>query len=255
MVWEQYPQLPHDIDSLQHFSDSEQHDLGHSEQEYLAIQKRLDTVNTELAALYGKGDHLVDSFSKTENYKKILDSTAGSLREEYLNELDRKIPVVLSERKLEDGTDGMYYADDSEQDAHVFISTKKENTTNITTSVHELTHKATLYSLSFSEKSMDALRQDAMDAIEANRDSLLIRYPNLDTFAVYLSDPAEIIARMNSTRFWLHKNDPSYDATKPFTKTDYDTLFNNFADLPYDVQQLMDVFSYEDDFITNMNTY
>ncbi len=257
MVAAQDPKLVDDIDSLEKLRDVEKENLTDpdNDEDVSSIKKRLDGLKGQIDSLYGKANHAMDSLSETERYKQVLDSTVGELQAGYLSELNKDIPVVISGKKAPNGDMGRYYREDDEHGASLFISRERGDTAEITTPVHELTHKATEYMLSFSPNSMQALGKEAIDNINENRDSLLMAYPGLDTFYVYLSDPREIISRMSSVRFWLHKHDSAYDVTKPFTEKDYDKLDKNFQTLPSDVQQLMNVFPYKDDFIRDMNTY
>jgi hypothetical protein len=76
-----------------------------------------------------------------------------------------------------------------------------------------------------------------------------------ERWIAYMTDPTEIDARQNSTRFWLYRHFPGYAAGTVFTEEHYDFLEHNRNKLPYDIQQLMELFPEKDVFISNMNTF
>jgi hypothetical protein len=189
-----------------------------------------------------------DSIEATEEFKKEIDARQRKAIDERLVNLKESTYFSITDKKGDMEEDGSY----DPKTKKVFIYKRPDKSAE-TTSVHELTHKSTqadhtfIYNDKFSE-----ITKKAFESAK-NNPSFLGKH-SVESFK-YLSDPSEIDARQNSARFWLFKHFPGYTTNTAFTREHYDFLSKNYESLPYDIQQLMDLFPIGSDFISNMNTY
>ena len=191
-----------------------------------------------------------DSVMATEEFRDKIDSIQDSERKERIDNLEEPTSFSITNLKGKRTEDGSYIPKTKE----VYIYKRKDNDTNETTAVHELTHKSSRgdHVLIYHGDKFDELKSKAYNSIK-NDQNFIEKYGR-EGFD-YLADPTEIDAKQNSARFWLFKHFPGYTAGTTFTEEHYDFLKKNYQKLPYDIQQEMDLFPVKEDFISNMNKY
>lgn len=191
---------------------------------------------------------------KTKDFVVAAETREDSLAKIYLDNLEEPTYFSITSQKAggKDSADGHYIR----KTKGVFISQKDpQETKEITTAVHELAHKASGANNEINTYSWIGIEKRAREAIIKNIDKLVPKYGDVKGVVDYFSNPTEIDARQNSTRFWLYKNLPDYKPDTQFTIEHFNFLTKNYDKLPYDVQQLMDIFSEKEIFIDNMNRY
>ena len=215
--------------------------------EFLKLEKKLNQ-NEELNNL--ENDKLYNFFSqrnsvdKSQRFIDKIDSTNKAEVETRINNLEKPIYFSVTQQKGDFESDGYF----DSQHNRMFIH---HNKNDITTSIHELTHKSTDGNKYIKFKKIFELRASALESINKNAEFFIKKYKGFR----YFIDPSEIDARQNSTRFYLYKKFPDYKADTVFNESHYNFLVKNYNNLPYDVQQLIDIFPDKKIFIYNMNNY
>ena len=218
-----------------------------SNPEFLKLKEKLNQ-GEELNNL--ENNKLYNFFSQKNNVEKSqcfidkIDSTNKAETETRINNLKKPTYFSVTQQKGNIASDGYF---DSQQNK-MFIY---HNKNDITTPIHELTHKSTGGNEYIKFKKFFDLRTSALESINKNAEFFLKKYEGFK----YFIDPSEIDARQNSTRFYLYKNFPDYKVDTFFNKYHFDFLVKNYDNLPYDIQQLIDIFPDKEIFIYNMNNY
>lgn len=189
-------------------------------------------------------------------YDEKLKTNVNRTSKEYDEYLEKKrIELIKNERPLlEKKLNDPYYfsiTDTKPKDLEatgyhdgglkkLFVTTNKnkENKSINTTYIHELSHKA-----------------DNTDVNERTPTINIKRFPNSPNwdqkFFDYVSSPTEIEARKMSTLFYLHKNKKPY---RNLTQDNIIDLYRNKANLPSDINQLLDLFEGQhDDLLKYLN--
>lgn len=192
---------------------------------------------------------------KMADYTEFLDSVKESKSDKYINNLNKPMYFSITEEKSKNQTEDGYYTGKDEKS--IFISKNKKSPNDITTAVHEFSHKSSDgtkgMELGFFRKMNKSI--DTYIYNNKEQQKFLLEKYNKKFIEDYLLNYTEIDARQNSTRFWLYKNKEGYDVTKPFTETDYDFVLKNKDKLPYDIVQLLDLFPSKEVFVKNMNEF
>lgn len=237
---------------------SEDSDGGLSNSEFEEYEKLQDIVYSS-------------DFKNSKLYKSVLDSiieAKSALKEnseKRIEALNEPTYFSITHHKGSLHEDGSY----NTKNKNVFIY-GGEGKDKETTSVHELTHKSTKGNKTIKLEHWLGLRQKAFKSIKENglvkkyaqqiigdyREITQEEYDKLvGDWIDYITNPTEVDARQNSTRFWLYKHFEGYTASTVFTEEHLNFLNKNLKDLPYDIRQLIELFPSKDDFIYNMNTY
>ena len=189
---------------------------------------------------------------KTSNeFSKKVDSVIQLESQIRLKNLQEPSYFSITQQKGKTKIDGMF--DNNGRKVFIYNNPNKKNNNNITTDVHELTHKSTIGNKNIGLHKRMNLSSVAVESVNKNEESFYEKY-NEKGFD-YLANPTEIDAKQNSTRFYLYKKYPGYKAETVFTKEHFLFLKSHYEELPYDIQQLLDLFPDEDVFVKNMNTF
>ena len=184
----------------------------------------------------------------TKEFQNKMREWQNERARERISALKEPTYFSITHQKGNRNSDGSY----NTKTKDVFIYGKKGGHDD-TTAVHELGHKSIKGNIMLlHNNTYDEMYNKAFASAKDNQ-AFFIKYGQKGF--EYLSDPTEIDARQNSVRFWLFKHFPGYTANTTFTEEHYNFLKKSYKDLPYDIQQLMDLFWYSKDFISNMNTY
>ena len=207
---------------------------------------------------------------KTKIFKELLDSIskenseARKTIEGRIRELNEPTYFSITRSKGERHSDGSY----DKNNKAVFISANNSPMEE-TVSAHELSHKSSKGNKDIVFKHWAGLKHEALQSVLKNH--LMKKYyeeagdgkghiseegiRSADQWVDYITNPTEIDARQNSTRFWLHRHFPEYKVDTKFTEEHLDFLKKNYATLPYDIQQLLDLFPEKEIFVKNMNEF
>lgn len=209
-----------------------------------------------------------DYIRHSKLYKELLDSIIvekSGIKDAATNRLKNlHTPTYFSitDFKGKVVPDGTY----DSKDEKIFIYGGKQKARE-TTPIHELTHKSTKGNKAIHLDHWLGLRNAAYESMKKNN---LIRkhvkelanagYSDeivkiMKNWIDYMSNPTEIDARQNSTRFWLYRHFPDFKVNTVFSAEHFEFLKKQYKNLPYDIQQLLDLFPDKDDFINNMNKY
>ena len=181
-------------------------------------------------------------------FKDQIDSIRNNQSVQRLANLHNPSHFAITHQKGDQQEDGYFRP----KDKAVYIYSPKE--LNETTAVHELTHKSTNgNSMLIDNNSYFELAKRAVNSLKLHIDAFAQKHVVEDVD--YLTNPTEIDGRQNSVRFWLYKHFAGYKADSKFTGGHFDFLKERYETLPYDIQQLMDLFPDKDVFIDNMNRY
>ncbi len=184
----------------------------------------------------------------TPEFSEKADSLRAIQKKERILNLNEPTRMYITHYKGDKHADGSY--DPKTKEVYIY---KPRNSTDEVTAVHELTHKSTRgNSLLIYNDSFYKLTEAAYNSAKNNQ-HFINKYGQAGFD--YLSDPTEIDARQNSTRFWLYKHFKGYTPGTPFTSEHYVFLVTHQSELPYDITQLMELFPDRTTFISNMNTY
>jgi hypothetical protein len=211
---------------------------------------------------------------KSELYRSVLDSIAEARSEKNMegikkriNALDEPTYFSITDFKGKRGNDGSFDSNNNKVFLYGGSSKVKE-----TVPIHELTHKSTKgdrgieveHLLKLQDRAKESIQKNGLVKIYIKREAENVGISSMpDTeFAAlvlnwinYVTNPTEIDARQNSTRFWLHKHFKGYTAETVFTEEHFDFLNQNLSTLPYDIKQILELFPDKEDFIYNMNTF
>lgn len=188
-----------------------------------------------------------ETISHSVRFKKMIDSLQSHDGQSRINNLKNPTSMSITHFKGKKVEDGSYNG----KTKKVFIYQSK-GSKDETTSIHELTHKSTNGNELINDNQSSDLRNKAYNLIKQDID-FISKYGQKGFD--YLTDPTEIDARQNSTRFWLYKHFPGYTANTAFNDSHYNLLMKKYKNLPYDIKQLLDLFPDRVIFISNMNQY
>lgn len=211
-----------------------------------------ELVNKEFSDNYWESKEFLKEYYSSDYFKskEYMSEKEAQRRIDNLNEATY---FSITNQKGSKSSDGSY---DIESKS-IFIYGKKDDKRHAeTTAGHELTHKATMGNRLIDPLIALELRNLARESINSRSKEDPYLESKYDFYTLqYLSDPTEIDARQNETRFWLFKHFPGYKADTVFTEEHFDFLQKNYEILPYAMQQLLDIFPRKEVFISNMNKF
>jgi hypothetical protein len=149
----------------------------------------------------------------------VLKSKSDDIRSKSMSDFNKKTYVSITEQKGKEDRDGFY----SPGENKLFIHSKSDDPELYTVPVHELAHKAGFITRSPLPK---------------------------DSGNKYLSDPRERAARHISTRYFLESQGHKFDK---FTDKEFKVLKDAEESLPYDIDQLVQLYGSKNEFIKQMN--
>ncbi len=216
-------------------------------------------VDKEFSDLYLESKKFLADYYNSEYFKNkykaiATDSELQQIVSQRIKNL--KVPTYFSITQLRGKKKEDPYFDP--ETGKLFIPRNSNN--KEVTPIHELTHKSTrVRTGKDTEHSVD-LESKALNSFSRNdtKKGYLGYGTTVDEalgWLKYLSDPSEIEARQNSTRFWLFKHFPGYRPDSPFTQAHAMFLKKNFSNLPHDIKQLMEIFPEGGEFAEIMNKF
>jgi hypothetical protein len=185
----------------------------------------------------------------SSKFKQIIDLLPIEKSKQRITNLKEPTYFSIYHAKGDLKEDGFYRNNDEGKEIFIYSNKNKPDATN---AIHELTHKSTEGNKNIDIEQYVKMNDKAFNSVK--KDYNFISKYGQEGFD-YLSDPTEIDARQNETRFWLFKNYPDYKANTVFDAKHYEFLKNNKEKLSYGIRQLMDLFPKKEDFISNMNTF
>jgi hypothetical protein len=211
---------------------------------------RLESLLAEINASGNNDTATLEELYATSEFQAALRARTDSIGEGYESRLHEKGYLSLTEERGNREDDGEYIPGSK----HLFIYQDKSGGKENTTATHELAHK--------SSEGTDAMPFELLMLIAERTHTSLSEHVGPSYFnkyqghmLAYLESPTEIDARQNAARFWLYKNYPGYKPDTPFEERHFDFLMERYDALPYDIQQLLDMFPDKKYFTENMNLF
>ncbi|MFA6273922.1 MAG: hypothetical protein WC662_02065 [Candidatus Paceibacterota bacterium] len=226
-------------------------DLRNKDPRFLELKTKFD--QNELSLSHDELQELSGYYTGfilcSDEFERKMDSMTDAQHRVRLINLNKPGYFSMTNQKGSMEADGQYNTKSNK----TFVYGGGQHKNRITIPVHELTHKSTRGTIDMGLGEFSELRDVARKSVRDNIDFFIKKYGDGDY--EYLTDPTEIDARQNSTRFYLYKKFPGYKAETVFTKEHFKFLKSNYEDLPYDIQQLLDLFPEENVFVSNMNKF
>ncbi len=222
---------------------------------YQYLEKKIENESFTLEEGNEFYNLLLEEEAKTSydspQFKHKADSIQSIPGKQRIENLKKPIYISITNKKGEMSEEG-HYARHKNTDKRFMYIYRTKGSKDITTPIHELTHKSSDANAFIGNSQFVEMYENAYNSAKDNKD-FVMKYGQ-EGFD-YLSNPTEIDARQNSTRFWLFKNFKGYKPDTVFNGEHYDFLSENYAVLPGDIQQLLELFPRKKIFISNMNTY